>query len=203
MPARSRCLERVPCWWDGGQIAQTLDAVLSKGQAMPEKNRFPAILTQTRTGGFFDPIPFDPTQITSPTNRSRAEPRTPSPTLSKLGRAPHLAGIGGHPLPAVAFSDLYNGAITGDVAATMGTPGSSVNAGGPTLLVPKLGVRRLTPTECERLQGFPDGHTLISHRGKPAADGPRYKAIGNSMAVPVVRWIGERINYLTQLPPRT
>lgn len=57
-------------------------------------------------------------------------------------------------------------------------------------------VRRLTPVECERLQGFPDNHTLIGWRGKDATecpDGPRYKAIGNSMAVPVMRWIGERI----------
>ncbi|CAM8260538.1 Dam family site-specific DNA-(adenine-N6)-methyltransferase [Enterobacter asburiae] len=59
-----------------------------------------------------------------------------------------------------------------------------------------VSVRRLTPIECERLQGFPDNHTLIGWRGKDAAecpDGPRYKAIGNSMAVPVMRWIGERI----------
>ncbi|HGW5384827.1 TPA: phage N-6-adenine-methyltransferase [Enterobacter hormaechei] len=59
-----------------------------------------------------------------------------------------------------------------------------------------MSVRRLTPIECERLQGFPDNHTMISWRGKDAAecpDGPRYKAIGNSMAVPVMRWIGERI----------
>ena len=56
-------------------------------------------------------------------------------------------------------------------------------------------VRRLTPTECERLQGFPDGYTNIPWRGKQEApDGPRYKALGNSMAVPVMRWIGERIN---------
>lgn len=57
-------------------------------------------------------------------------------------------------------------------------------------------VRRLMPVECERLQGFPDNHTLISWRGKGATecpDGPRYRAIGNSMAVPVMRWIGERI----------
>lgn len=62
-------------------------------------------------------------------------------------------------------------------------------------------VRRLTPVECERLQGFPDNHTKISWRGKDAADcpdGPRYRAIGNSMAVPVMRWIGERI--LAALP---
>ncbi|MBP7363791.1 MAG: phage N-6-adenine-methyltransferase [Escherichia sp.] len=59
-----------------------------------------------------------------------------------------------------------------------------------------MSVRRLTPIECERLQGFPDNHTLIGWRGKDAdecPDGPRYKAIGNSMAVPVMRWIGERI----------
>lgn len=60
-----------------------------------------------------------------------------------------------------------------------------------------LAIRRLTPRECERLQGFPDDYTLISARGKPAADGPRYKALGNSMAVPVMRWIGARIKAQT------
>lgn len=54
-------------------------------------------------------------------------------------------------------------------------------------------VRRLTPRECERLQGFPDDYTFTPYRNKPAADGPRYKALGNSMAVPVMRWIGQRI----------
>lgn len=54
-------------------------------------------------------------------------------------------------------------------------------------------VRRLTPVECERLQGFPDGYTDIKPNGKSTPDGPRYKALGNSMAVPVMRWIGERI----------
>jgi DNA (cytosine-5)-methyltransferase 1 len=56
-----------------------------------------------------------------------------------------------------------------------------------------LAVRRLTPIECERLQGFPDNWTDVPYRGKPAADGPRYRAIGNSMAVPVMSWIGRRI----------
>ncbi len=54
-------------------------------------------------------------------------------------------------------------------------------------------VRRLTPRECERLQGFPDDYTLIPYRGKQAADGPRYKALGNAMAIPMMRWIGARI----------
>jgi DNA (cytosine-5)-methyltransferase 1 len=60
-------------------------------------------------------------------------------------------------------------------------------------------VRRLTPTECARLQGFPDDYLDIPYRGKPAADGPKYKALGNSWAVPVVRWIGERINAVEQI----
>jgi DNA (cytosine-5)-methyltransferase 1 len=61
--------------------------------------------------------------------------------------------------------------------------------------VATMQVRRLTPVECERLQGFPDGYTNIPWRKKPdAPDGPRYKALGNSMAVPVMRWLGERIN---------
>jgi DNA (cytosine-5)-methyltransferase 1 len=67
--------------------------------------------------------------------------------------------------------------------------------GGTAVLTP-MAVRRLTPVECERLQGFPDNWSRISWKGKPETecpDGPRYKACGNSMAVPVMRWIGERI----------
>ncbi|UOO77961.1 DNA cytosine methyltransferase [Neisseria sp. Dent CA1/247] len=63
-------------------------------------------------------------------------------------------------------------------------------------------VRRFTPLECERLQGFPDNHTRIPWRGKPAEecpDAPRYKACGNSMAVPVMRWIGERIKQVSEI----
>ena len=60
-------------------------------------------------------------------------------------------------------------------------------------------VRRLTPRECERLQGFPDSYTDVPYRGKPAADGPRYKALGNSMAVPCMAWIGRRIQMVEGL----
>ena len=109
-------------------------------------------------------------------------------------------GTGGGNIPLVHSTaigtDCYNGAITGDVAATLGTPGSSVNASGPTVMQ-STAVRRLTPTECERLQGFPDGYTAIPWKKKSAdqcPDGPRYKALGNSMAVPVMKWIGERID---------
>lgn len=78
------------------------------------------------------------------------------------------------------------GAISGALAANPGMKQTSY--------VKEVAVvRRLTPRECERLQGFPDDWTLIEWNGKPAPDGRRYKAIGNSMAVPVMRWIGERI----------
>ncbi len=103
------------------------------------------------------PVAFDPTQITSKTNRSKPKAGDPCHTLAKGAHAPSIAGSA---------------------------------------------VRRLTPRECERLQGFPDDYTLIQHRGKPAADGPRYKALGNSMAVPVMRWIGERIEAVEALTGR-
>lgn len=63
-----------------------------------------------------------------------------------------------------------------------------------------MAVRRLTPRECERLQGFPDYYTLIPVGRREAADGPRYKALGNSMAVPVMAWIGQRIAIVDAIP---
>lgn len=79
------------------------------------------------------------------------------------------------------------------------------NQGGDYIATP-WAVRRLTPRECERLQGFPDDFTRIPWRGKPAEncpDGPRYKALGNSMAVNVMRWIGTRIQWVEDTWPET
>lgn len=93
----------------------------------------------------------------------------------------------------ICFSSKDHGADAGDVAPTlraMPHDESHANGGGQVAV---SGVRRLTPRECERLQGFPDDYTLVSYRGKLASDGPRYRAIGNSMAVPVMAWIGRRI----------
>ena len=67
------------------------------------------------------------------------------------------------------------------------------NNGGENVMVQAMAVRRLSPKECERLQGFPDNYTDIKPKGKATPDGPRYKALGNSMAVPVMAWIGKRI----------
>jgi DNA (cytosine-5)-methyltransferase 1 len=71
--------------------------------------------------------------------------------------------------------------------------------GGHVPITNAMAVRRLTPVECERLQGFPDTYTDIMSKGKATPDGPRYKALGNSMAVPVMAWIGKRINEVEQL----
>jgi DNA (cytosine-5)-methyltransferase 1 len=90
-------------------------------------------------------------------------------------------------------SVAWSGELTAstDVAGTLQRGGEGGRVDG--VMTPQMAVRRLTPRECERLQGFPDDYTLVEYRGKWAADGPRYKALGNSMAVPVMRWIGQRI----------
>jgi DNA (cytosine-5)-methyltransferase 1 len=88
----------------------------------------------------------------------------------------------------------------GSRTGALSTGGGKAGQGVPCV-ASAMAVRRLTPTECERLQAFPDGHTLVPYRGKPAADGPRYKALGNSMAVCCMRFIGQRIDaHLTSLP---
>ncbi|WP_057382344.1 DNA cytosine methyltransferase [Pseudomonas aeruginosa] len=113
-----------------------------------------------------------------------------SPTLRAMGHGASHANAGGQ----VAVC------ITGEITHTLKAEGfdaSEDGTGRGQPITPEAaGVRRLTPRECERLQGFPDDYTLIPWRGKPATecpDGPRYKAIGNSKAVPVVRWIGRRL----------
>ena len=93
----------------------------------------------------------------------------------------------------IAFG-AQNSANQGDSVSTEVTP--TLDKSKTPAVMADLQVRRLTPIECERLQGFPDNYTQISWRNKASEDcpiGPRYKAMGNSMAVPVMRWIGERI----------
>jgi DNA (cytosine-5)-methyltransferase 1 len=130
------------------------------------------------------PIAFHPTQ---------------DPITSTNGTT-HCLGCGsndGQASIAVAFGfDAYNHTIQGQVNQPLrvsSAPGQVDAVGG---IVQGMAVRRLTPIECERLQGFPDNYTEIPWRKKLAdqcPDGPRYKALGNSWAVPVVHWIGKRI----------
>tara|TARA_R110000787_G_scaffold233992_5_gene340868 strand:+ start:15443 stop:16681 length:1239 start_codon:yes stop_codon:yes gene_type:complete len=101
--------------------------------------------------------------------------------------------------------DIWNNKLTGHVASTMGTNTGIAIDNGPMVFddyESQLLVRRLMPAECERLQGFPEGYTLIPWKGKEASRCPsthRYKALGNSMAVPVMKWIGERIDMVDSI----
>lgn len=129
------------------------------------------------TDGHSVAVAFDTTQITSPANYSQPKPGDPC----------HFLAAGAHP-PAVAVACETADTLSVGANQTTGFPGDIATQG--------MQVRRLTPVECERLQGFPDDYTAIPWRGKPASecpDGPRYKALGNSMAVPVMRYLGERI----------
>ena len=135
------------------------------------------------------------------------------------------AGIGTNVAQPISFSgQMSNPQTDVDMTRTLGAKnpmavclgGQHPNAGigidqSPTLtnamgaggghipITNAMQVRRLTPVECERLQGFPDGYTDIKLRGKETPDGPRYKALGNSMAVPVMRWIGQRIEAVDKI----
>lgn len=122
-----------------------------------------------------------------------------SPTIRAGNHDKSHANSGQPPAIAYAFK-AGQGAKAGGIGYAEEQSPTLTSASSGTNLAPAVmhgvAVRRLTPVECERLQGFPDNHTLICWRGKDAdecPDGPRYKAIGNSMAVPVMRWIGERI----------
>jgi len=77
----------------------------------------------------------------------------------------------------------------------------TLDGGVPHSVGAAMSVRRLTPKECSRLQGFPDDWCDIAYRGKPAADGPRYRALGNSMAVPVIGWILRRVQLVDGAAP--
>jgi len=116
---------------------------------------------------------------------------------SLVARGPHGVGQPKPPTMAILGGQHPNAAIGENTCPTI--TNASGAGGGHIPLVPQqptMAIRRLTPKECERLQGFPDDWTLIPYRNKSeeqCPDGPRYKACGNSMAVPVMRWIGQRI----------
>jgi len=136
---------------------------------------------------------FDAIQITSKDNRSDPQPGDPCHTLAAHSRSMLVTSA----LTTKPYADHGDGDF--DRLVVQGTQDPDVatntahclgtNSGQENALFETNTVRRLTPRESERLQGFPDNHTLISR----AKDSLRYKAIGNSMAVPVIRWIGRRI----------
>jgi len=101
----------------------------------------------------------------------------------------------GHEPSIITSVDWRTAKVDEDITQTLKTDLAKMS--GPCISQQSMAVRRLTPKECERLQGFPDDWTRIPWRKKTAEDcpdGPRYKAIGNSMAVPVMAWIGQQID---------
>ena len=124
---------------------------------------------------------------------------TVAPPLRAMGHAGSHANGGGHAAVAIAENQRGELRISHAIPA-LGHGGGKPGQGYPAVAIQEpaaseifCAVRRLTPVECARLQGFPDDHTVITYHGKPAADGPQYKALGNSMAVPCVRWILDRV----------
>lgn len=135
---------------------------------------------------------FDPAQIGNKTHRNSGKETNVCPTL-------HTAG----PFAFFAYQNKAQGIKQVDVANTvLANPSTDERSNAAYCVHQKSAqqgylIRRLTPVECERLQGFPDNYTAIS--GAKTPDSPRYKAMGNSMAVPVMRWIGERIAMIDKL----
>lgn len=127
-------------------------------------------------------LPFNPTQVTSKQNGNNPQWDDPCHTISATDRPPHVICMA---------DDNAKAAIDEDLCGTLKVGGEP-----PIAAIeqpPCFVVRKLMPIECERLQGFPDGWTDIEFKGKPASDAARYKALGNSMAVPVMHWIGKQI----------
>lgn len=179
-----------------GLIAGTVSSKWAKGTGGPAGDECQNLVAHTLRGSGFD-ASEDGTGRGTPlvtvafpanlsgTQRASAENLSPSlcaenPTAVAHGFQPRIARNG--------RGDM--GEVVSALNAQSGKTGKGDAA--PCVAVYNA-VRRLMPEECEALQGFPRGYTLIPVRGKPAADGPRYKALGNSMAVPVVRWIGKRV----------
>ena len=169
---------------------------------------------------------FDTTQVTSAANRSNPQPGDACHPLAAGAHAPAIAFQDTADCLTAAYGTKWNGnasATNGSLFAAQPANPTAVavalrgREGGATAelgdevqnclrassdggdkphVLTAMQVRRLTPEECEALQGFPRRYTAIPWRGKPASecpDGPRYKSLGNSWAVPVARWIGERI----------
>ena len=151
--------------------------------------------------GFSDLVtsatPYDLFQITAPINKQSRDEKSPCHTLAKDNAAHAAIVIQGSVIGRKPENGPKNGtgwSSTGEVFTLNSTDIHAV-----ALPAPAMQVRRLTPTECERLQGFPDGWTKIAWKKKSkdeCPDGPRYKALGNSMAVNCMEWIGERIQAL-------
>lgn len=195
----------VPSW--PAEVAPTLNAAFGTKQGLEDQHALGG------AGCFVPALPI--------TFHNRQDPDASGDITHPLGAKDNGLGV------AMAFCENHRAEVrlnnaVGAITAGGGKPGqgypavlaptltatndpsrspqsSEITAQVAAVTATTLQVRRLTPIECERLQGFPDGYTDIRPRGKDTPDGPRYKALGNSMAVPVMRWIGERIEAVDKL----
>jgi DNA (cytosine-5)-methyltransferase 1 len=201
----------------GEKVAATVTTGAPFSRTGNESVECEAIVAQcltTRTGSAFDPF-------------METMPITTGAWCARTGQSISVQDASqSHLLPVIAFPAEMSGTqsattvnlspalsvkhttavATHDVAGTMlsrassgGFSNSIDHAAAGYMALQKSQVRRLTPTECERLQGFPDNYTDIRLNDKQTPDGPRYKAMGNSMAVPVMNWIGRRIQMVEEI----
>jgi len=183
---------------DAGEISPTLRSMGHDGSHANGGGQVAVVVPVAyRTAG--DGAVYEEGDTTAPLTTN---PHSPAVLAHSVSGQPQLpfdatqdtlvdATIGATDLYAVGV-DCYHHAETGDVALTITANSGGTSTAGPKVMQARM-VRRLTPRECERLQGFPDDWTQVPYRNKPAADGPRYRAVGNSMAVPCMAWIGKRI----------
>lgn len=205
--------------WGVRQTAPTLTTTYGKQPDSSDTNAGPMLVPMR------NPVPFDTTQITSASNYSNPKAGDPCHPLAAGAHAPAVAfgwqnaaaqGMAVDTISPTLDKSKHPAALTfqergreggrrleigGDVAYAMTAPSGGGRAQERNVMQ-GAAVRRLMPSECEALQGFPQGYTAIPWRGKPASecpDGPRYKALGNSWAVNCARWIGRRIGLVEQI----
>jgi site-specific DNA-cytosine methylase len=150
---------------------------------MPDKNRMQMVVHASTYAKTHKPM--------SDTDAEGWSPQDHSPTITYWPRDRSDAGT-----DVAVVQPVVAPPLTATNDPSRSPQSSEVTAQVEAVHAATMSVRRLTPTECERLQGFHDGWTQIAWKGKQASecpDGPRYKALGNSMAVNCMRWIGARI----------
>jgi DNA (cytosine-5)-methyltransferase 1 len=171
-----------PQWWDGGDLAATI-TTKSDDQRMPDKANAQLVM---------QPVVVDRAAFNQGENAQYQFRAEHSETMDSLvARGPHAVLQPAYGIPGNWIGRKpENG---GNATEPMYDVAPCLTKADQHGVAQSMAVRRLTPTECERLQGFPDSYTDIKSKNKPTPDGPRYKALGNSMAVPVMAWIGQRI----------
>jgi DNA (cytosine-5)-methyltransferase 1 len=204
-------------WWDGGQTAASL-TTRCHDQYMPDKGHFSAVIQKEETKwlppndsetigtlrardykgiGNDDLTDGRGLVVLDRASFNQGKNAQYEPRIEESETIPTLVSRGPHAVFPVAV-DMYNMSINEKTSQTLSSSASDINHTGGTITNAR--VRRLTPVECERLQGFPDNFSNIPYRKKEESpDGPRYKALGNSMAVPVMAWIGKRIQEVSEI----